>query len=101
MSRKPASTIAHKPDVAPSIESWIAGANQNQEAAPPVSAVQPAGQPASQQASMEATRMLSVRIPAGLHQRLRVHSVSEGHQIQDIVSMLLAKYLAEQAELKN
>ncbi len=101
MSRKPASTIAPKPDVSPSLESWITGANQNKESAPPVSAVQPASQPAGQQASIEATRMLSVRIPAGLHQRLRVHSVSEGHQIQDIVNMLLAKYLEEQAEQKG
>lgn len=101
MSRKPASTIAPKPAVSPALESWISGANQNHESAAPVSAVQPAGQPASQQANMEATRMLSVRIPAGLHQRLRVHSVSEGLQIQDIVSSLLTKYLEEQSERKS
>lgn len=81
--------------VDPKIEQWIGGANENAASAPPV-AVQPASQQASQPASIEATKMLSVRIPADLHQKLRVHSVSQSIQIQDIVVSLLQDYLSEQ-----
>lgn len=95
MSRK-SSTISQKPSVDPKLEQWIGGANENTSAAPAAAVIQPAGQPASQLASVEATKMLSVRIPAELHQKLRVHAVSQSLQIQDIVVSLLQGYLMEQ-----
>lgn len=96
MNKKPASTITPKPEVPSTIESWISGAVQSAESPQAVMpSSMPAVQPASQPASMEATKMLSVRIPAHLHQRLRIHSVSENLQIQDIVTELLNRYLDE------
>lgn len=99
MNRKPESTIKPKPEV-PAIEDWIqGGANQNREAASPVSAVQPDSQPASlpssQHSAGEATAMLSVRIPKGLHHRLRVHAATHEVQIQDLVTRLLTEHLAQ------
>lgn len=96
MSKK-TSTISQKPLVDPMIEQWIGGANENERSTPALAATQPASQPAGQPASLEATKMLSVRIPAELHQRLRVHAVSQSHQIQDIVVKLLQSYLSDQA----
>ena len=97
MSKKASSTISQKPLVDPQIEQWIGGANENERAAPVAAAFQPASQPAGQQASLEATKMLSVRIPADLHQKLRVHAVSQSLQIQDIVVKLLQGYLSDEA----
>lgn len=95
MNSKKASTISPKPTIPTDIESWISGANENEPKAVIESVAQPASQQASQLASTEATKMLSVRIPADLHQRLRVHSVSHNKQIQDIVVSLLNLYLAD------
>jgi head-tail adaptor len=95
---KKTSTITKKPQVDP-IESWINGSNQNAPANPsPASetAGQQASRPASMPTTVEATRMLSVRIPADLHQKLRIHAVSQSLQIQDIVTTLLQGYLAEE-----
>ena len=89
---KAASTIGKKPEVTPGIENWINGGNQNGQALPAVP-IQPASQQASKLDSLEATKMLSVRIPAGLHHELRVHSVSTDRQIQEIVIDLLQAYL--------
>jgi hypothetical protein len=95
MNNKKASTISPKPTMPTDIESWISGANENEAKGVIEVDVRPAGQQASQLASIEATKMLSVRIPADLHQRLRVHSVSHNKQIQDIVVSLLNRYLTD------
>lgn len=120
--KKTASTISLKPQLpAANLESWITGgANQNETAPQETPALKPtrkpssrpankqAGKPASKQDSLQADderptqpvpaltpmRMLSVRIPSPLHQELRVHSVSRGRPIQDIVTALLADYRA-------
>jgi hypothetical protein len=93
--RKPATTIQPKPAVdEAALQAFIGADNQNKTSAPALAVVQPASQPASQLA--EATAMLSVRIPASLHKELRVHSVTAGRQIQDIVTDLLTSYLASQ-----
>ena len=89
---KATSTIGKKPEVNPGIENWINSANPGTSVSA-VIAVQPASQQASKLDSLEATTMLSVRIPAGLHHELRVHSVSTDRQIQEIVIELLQAYL--------
>jgi len=96
MSKKASSTISQKPSVDPKLEQWIGGANENSSAAPSAAIAQPASQQTSQLASIEATKMLSVRIPADLHQKLRVHAVSQSLQIQDIVVSLVQGYLSQQ-----
>lgn len=102
---KPTLTIKPKPEVnEAALEAFITG-NDNvspsievvAEPAVPL-AMQPAGQQASQQASQpaalpEPTAMLSVRVPTSLHHKLRIHSVTVGRNIQDIVTDLLINYL--------
>lgn len=86
-------TISPKPDVSQALESFIGAENENHPGAPPLAAVQPASQPASLQAVP--MTMLSIRIPASLHKDMRVHSVTVGRNLQDIVTELLTNYLAE------
>lgn len=87
-------TIKPKPNVNQALEQFIAADNQNAVAAPPLAAVQTASQPASLPAVP--MTMLSIRIPADLHKSMRVHSVTVGRNIQDIVTELLTQYLADQ-----
>jgi hypothetical protein len=101
--RKNATTIQPKPAVdEAALQAFIGADNQNKAAAPALAVVKPASLQASQQAGQpasqlaEATAMLSVRIPASLHRDLRVHSVTVGMPIQDIVTELLSTYLASQ-----
>lgn len=93
---KTQTTIKPKPDVSQALENFIGADNQNRITAPAVTVVQPASQLASLQAVP--MTMLSIRIPASLHQSMRVHSVTVGRNIQDIVTELLTNYLAEQTE---
>lgn len=39
-------------------------------------------------------RHLNIKIPAGLHQTLRVYSVQHGEDIKDIVARAITAYLA-------
>lgn len=91
---KTQTTIKPKPDVSQALESFIGAENQNQPSAPALSVIKTVSQPASLQAVP--MTMLSIRIPASLHQDMRVHSVTVGRNIQDIVTELLKNYLAEQ-----
>lgn len=91
---KSQTTIKPKPDVSQALENFIGAENQNQPGVASPVAIQQASQLASLQAVP--MTMLSIRIPASLHKDMRVHSVTVGRNIQDIVTELLTNYLAEQ-----